>query len=153
MTWRRARAVAAVALGTGVLSSMLSACLSPTLPLPPPGPPGTIELSADLKTVQLTGTANPRAFVMFFNNYETVQKGAIVLANDQGEYAGVIVPIDLSQNVCNPFQIWQRIGSDDSAAGDFDVGLNCNHRSLPPPDAGLSDGPSGGDGVSDGGVE
>jgi hypothetical protein len=153
MRWKRARALAAVALGTGVLSWMLAACLSPTLPLPPPSEPETAVISSDLRTVTFAGRANPNAFVMIFNDYETVQAGAIVMADDQGKYAGAVVPIDLSQNICNPFQIWQRMGTEDSAAYTFEVGFNCRHQILRPPDGGLDGGPSTEGDANDGGVE
>jgi len=146
--------MAAVALGIGVLSWMLAACLSPTLPLPPPAMPERMELSADLTSVKLAGAANPGALVMIFNNYGTVQAGAIVVADSRGAYADISVPIDLSQGDCNPFQIWQRIGNEDSAATEFAVGLNCRHGEiLRPPDAGVSDGGVSVDAATDGGVE
>ena len=62
------RAVALGAVGTFLVSWAFSACLSPTLPLPPPGQPEVAVLSADGKSVfdrasveQPNGNGNPDA--------------------------------------------------------------------------------------------
>jgi len=53
MTWRRACAMASVALGTLLVSAVFSACNSPTLPTPPPveGPPQLNIPDADLESL------------------------------------------------------------------------------------------------------
>ena len=55
------RAVALGAVGTLLVSWAFSACLSPTLPLPPPGQPEVAVLSADGKSVRIKGRGAIRA--------------------------------------------------------------------------------------------
>jgi hypothetical protein len=116
MRWS-ARAVAALAVGTFVVSWGLSACLSPTLPLPPPSDPEVAVLSADGKTVRIEGGGALRgALVMGFNEEPTVEGGAVATADSSGWWVLLDVPVDLSVHPTNRIRISQRYGSDDSDA-------------------------------------
>jgi hypothetical protein len=110
--WRASvAAVRAVAAGLAVLA--LSACYSPTLPLPPPDT-SMKELSPDGTSVTVEGGAIVGAQVFIFNN-DTGQ-GVITTAwatNSGGQYHAV-VPVDFTNFRRNTLEIWQRIGIEDS---------------------------------------
>lgn len=108
------RAVAGWAVGTCLVSWALSACLSPTLPLPPPGEPTVAELSADGKSVRILGRgALPGAEVMFLNE-QLPDVNIWVMANTVGDYKVPALPVDLSTSSTNAVEIWQIYGSDSS---------------------------------------
>jgi len=95
----------------GLLVLACAACLSPTLPLPPPEPPRT-QLSADRTTVTLDGGgAIPGAFVTVFN--VELGRGVVVTGTPQNTYHAVL-DVDLNNFLRNELQIWQRYGKDDS---------------------------------------
>jgi hypothetical protein len=105
--------VANWAVGTCLVSWALSACLSPTLPLPPPGGPTVAELSADRRTVRIVGGGALRgATVMLLN--EDTQDGVFTTAGSDGLYTVEKFPVDLSQSATNAVEIWQTYGSDSS---------------------------------------
>src|SRR6266481_6423137 len=70
MKWRRVSATASVALGTLLVSWLICACNSPTLPVPPPADPLNVPsaLLVDSEHVSLSGTqAWPGALVIAMN--------------------------------------------------------------------------------------
>jgi hypothetical protein len=50
-----------------IVPVLLGACLSPTLPLPPPSPPSESD-GTEPNTIILTGTAPPEAVILIVNN-------------------------------------------------------------------------------------
>ena len=74
---------ALIALGLAVVL-LPSACLSPTLPLPPPGRPDTIEGPDQNGYVRLTGVVPPLAVANAWNL--TTQKGANHRTQEDGRY-------------------------------------------------------------------
>ena len=112
----RVRAVAGWAVGTCLVSWVFSACLSPTLPLPPPGEPSVAELSADRKTVRLVGQAIAGASVYAVDLDTPDVPGQLVFADPHGTYVFKNLPIDLSVSSTNVIDIWQSYGSEISGA-------------------------------------
>jgi hypothetical protein len=118
MTWRRARAMASVALGTVLVPWLISACNSPTLPTPPPiREPYQLdipaaELASDGEHVTLAGIALPGATVIFVNrtlfatNIDEAS-GVALAALDTGRYKGTI-RVDLRCVSTNVIDIIQR---------------------------------------------
>ena len=92
---------AALALGA-------SACLSPTLPLPPPGAPEVSAVDKD-GNVTLTGTANANAVVFAFD--DRTEGGAIATASSAGGYA-----MKLAAKTGDTIEVWQEVGGDRSAS-------------------------------------
>jgi hypothetical protein len=88
----------------------LGACLSPTLPVPPPEPLALQEplasLLGDGKSIRVKGNgASQRAMVAMWN--EEMQLGTIVKADEGGAYEGV-VEVDVScLRPHNHIQLWQ----------------------------------------------
>src|SRR5689334_14496775 len=109
MVWRRVRSVAVAALSVA-LCSTLGACLSPTLPVPPPEPVALQEPLAKLlaggRTIQVDGTdAVKGAIVALWN--EEMQAGTIVKADDTGAYQSLLA-VDVScKRPQNHIQLWQ----------------------------------------------
>jgi hypothetical protein len=113
----------------------IASCNSPTLPLPPPAAPEEVVLSDDGTRVELAGTgAIPGALVLVFNEQPSVLSGAIVTADASGRYR-LTAAVDLSVSSVNEFDIWQRVGTDDSSLITFLV----RARTLGTPDAGPPD--------------
>jgi hypothetical protein len=108
--------VAGLAGGTLVVSWVFSACLSPTLPLPPPSDPEVAVLSADGKTVRIEGDGALRGALVLAYNLEpsTMGAGDLGTADGNGHYVLPFVPVDLSVHPTNRIRIWQRYGSDES---------------------------------------
>ncbi len=113
MTRRRLRATARRAAGTVLVSMGLSACNSPTLPVPPPYPekltqPSDVELLADGKHVRIAGDGalrNDGIQVFMFN--EELGAGQRADKDEFGHYEG-IVPVDLScLRPTNHVDLWQ----------------------------------------------
>jgi len=77
-----ARRALLVVLGVALL--LPSACLSPTLPLPPPGQPETIEGPNDNGYVRLTGLVAPNSRALAKNR--KTDRGAFQDTADDGRY-------------------------------------------------------------------
>jgi hypothetical protein len=149
----RARAVAGWAVGTCLVSWALSACLSPTLPLPPPGAPEIAELNADGQTVRIVGHAVGGADVTATNVDTPGAPGLLVFADSRGVYVFEKLPVDLSVTKTNRIDIWQAYGPDRSdgirvrvpygvafgAAPSDDAGASTTTPEAGPLDAGSSD--------------
>ena len=86
--------VVAVALATSV-----AGCLSPTLPLPPPGQPEASAVDKD-GYVTLKGGANPQAAVFAYNT--RTGQGGIDTADDGGQYE-----IRLKAQLGDDIDLWQ----------------------------------------------
>ncbi|WP_437594548.1 hypothetical protein [Sorangium sp. So ce1000] len=113
--FRRAALHLAVALAISLLSG--AACLSPTLPLPPPEPADTIRPSADREGVwQISGNCSPGARVSLFN--ERTQRGVIEDDTDgNGRYH-----IEIEAQLCDTLLVWQKLegtGGEESEAQSF----------------------------------
>lgn len=98
---RRWLLVASLALG-------LSGCLSPTLPLPPPGAPEVSAVDKD-GNVTLTGTANANAVVFAFD--DRTQGGAIATASPAGAYS-----MKVAAQLGDAIEVWQEVGSERSSS-------------------------------------
>jgi hypothetical protein len=147
-----ARAVAGWAVGTCLVSWALSACLSPTLPLPPPGEPTVAELNADGKSVRILGHGAIRGAQIIFLNEQLPDVNIWVFADSLGDYRVPALPVDLSTSSTNAVEIWQTYASDSSpimvvhvpygvafgAKPLDDAGANASEAG--PSDAGASDG-------------
>jgi hypothetical protein len=101
-------AVAALAALVG------SACLSPTLPLPPPDAPTSIHPSATGENIwAVTGDCDPGAIVTVFN--EVTGKGAVVEDRDMtGTYTVLI-----EASLCDLAWVKQETGLDTSSRTTF----------------------------------
>src|SRR6185295_73059 len=100
MTSRRSRA-AGTAFGTLLVSWALSACNSPTLPVPPPSPekleqPSVVELSPDRRSVRIAGDGASLIgdVVVLMINQETGDAER-ALVDVFGHYEGSL-PVDLN---------------------------------------------------------
>jgi hypothetical protein len=100
-----------------VFSLAVGACLSPTLPMPPPNDPKVALVSADQMSITFEGTgAIPGALVLIVN--DDVRRGGVDTAGSLGEYK-VTVPLDLSLHDQNRFLMWQTYGRDVSEVREF----------------------------------
>lgn len=98
-----------------VWAGLLSACQSPTLPLPPPSEPDymTSQDGDYAEIIGGSGTAIPDALVMIFN--ADLGRGVIVTAGPQGEFTARI-PTSFAETGYNTVEIWQRHGRADSTS-------------------------------------
>ncbi|WP_437494898.1 hypothetical protein WME75_22585 [Sorangium sp. So ce1014] len=115
--FRRAALHLALALATSLLAG--AACLSPTLPLPPPEPADTMRPSADREGVwQISGNCSPGARVSVFN--ERTQRGVIEDDTDRnGRYH-----LEIEAELCDVLRVWQELegsGDEESAWQSFVV--------------------------------
>lgn len=99
---RRAALRFATALATTLLAG--AACLSPTLPLPPPEPADTMRPLADREGMwQISGNCIPGARVSLFN--QRTRRGVIADdADGNGRYHLVI-----EAELCDPLLVWQEL--------------------------------------------
>ncbi|WP_437738501.1 hypothetical protein [Sorangium sp. So ce1335] len=116
-TLRRAALRFAFALATTLLAG--AACLSPTLPLPPPEPADTMRPSAGAEGMWLiSGNCTPGARVSVFN--ERTQRGVIEDDVDgNGRYH-----VEIEAELCDTLLVWQELqegGEEDSEALRFVV--------------------------------
>lgn len=106
-TLRRAALRFAFALATSLLAG--AACLSPTLPLPPPEPADTMRPSGAEGMWLISGNCTPGARVSVFN--ERTQRGVIEDDVDgNGRYH-----VEIEAELCDTLLVWQELheGSDD----------------------------------------
>ena len=142
MAWRRARSVAVAAL-TMALCAALGACLSPTLPVPPPEPVALNEPLAKLlaggKTVQVEGKDAVRGAIVALWN-EEMQSGVIVKADDTGTYQSLL-EVDVScRRPQNHIQLWQTdMDGKSSEVKTYRLPNSFGDIPLPPDDAGCPD--------------
>jgi hypothetical protein len=115
MTCRLARATASVILGTLAVSGFLSACNSPTLPVPPPADPLMVPdavLEADGEHVSLSGTqAWPGALVIVVNQTLLASNPAEAIRGTRVDVDGsylATIRVDLRCTRTNSMEIWQR---------------------------------------------
>src|SRR5687767_10771882 len=114
---RRAALHLALALAISLLAG--AACLSPTLPLPPPEPDDTMRPSADQEGVwQISGNCTPGARVSVCN--ERTHRGVIEDDTDEtGRYH-----LEIGAELCDVLLVWQELegnGDEESAAQSFVV--------------------------------
>ncbi|XXX82758.1 hypothetical protein WMF30_28605 [Sorangium sp. So ce134] len=107
----------AFALATSLIAG--AACLSPTLPLPPPEPADTMRPSTSQEGVwEISGNCAPGARVSLFN--ERTQRGVIEEDTDEnGRYH-----LEIEAELCDVLLVWQELegnGGDESAAQTFVV--------------------------------
>lgn len=104
----------ALVAALGVLSG--SACLSPTLPLPPPEKPDTIhEEAAGSGTWTISGDCDAGAIVTVFN--ERTGEGAVIEDRDgNGRYT-----VTIKADLCDMAWVKQDIGLDTSARTTFTI--------------------------------
>jgi hypothetical protein len=108
----RAVLTAARAAAASLLVVFVSACYSPTLPVPPPDSPEAV-VSADGLTVTVDGGALPGALVFVFNT--DLGQGVVTTGTQYGRFHAV-VPVDFYRFPRNTLEIWQRMGIDDSSS-------------------------------------
>ncbi|WP_437961472.1 hypothetical protein WME76_18735 [Sorangium sp. So ce119] len=113
-TLRRAALHFAFALATSLLAG--AACLSPTLPLPPPEPADTMRPSADAEGVwQISGNCTPGARVSVFN--ERTQRGVIEDDSDgNGRYH-----VEIEAELCDTLLVWQELQEEGSSDKDSEA--------------------------------
>jgi len=141
MKWLGARASAALSVAGCVSALGIGACLSPTLPLPPPNDPTNLLVSDDRTSITMDGSgAIPGALVFILN--EDVGHGEFTVAGVRGDYH-LTVPLDLSRYDRNLFLIWQHSGSRDSETHEFYAPPRYGPGSLPSDDAGVGGAPDG----------
>ncbi|MGK3993391.1 hypothetical protein [Sorangium sp. So ce1024] len=116
-TLRRAALRFALALATSLLAG--AACLSPTLPLPPPEPADTMRPSDTEGMWLISGNCTPGARVSVFN--ERTQRGVIEDDVDRnGRYH-----VEIEAKLCDTLLVWQELqegsGAQESEAQRFVV--------------------------------
>lgn len=110
---RRAWVRLALIGALGVLSG--SACLSPTLPLPPPEKPDVIENDASTGFWTISGDCNAGAIVMVFN--ENTGEGAVIEDRDgNGRYK-----VTIKGDLCDMGWVKQESGLDTSSRTTFTI--------------------------------
>ncbi|WP_437683715.1 hypothetical protein [Sorangium sp. So ce131] len=99
---RRAALHLAFVLALSLLAG--AACLSPTLPLPPPEPADTMRPSAEAEGVwQISGNCMPGARVSVFN--QRTQRGVIEDDTDgNGRYH-----VEIEADLCDVLVVWQEL--------------------------------------------
>ena len=90
------------------LAFAASGCLSPTLPLPPPGAPDVSAVDHE-GNVTLTGAANPNAEVFAFD--DRTQGGAITTASQAGAFS-----MKLAAKIGDTIEVWQESGNERSSS-------------------------------------
>jgi hypothetical protein len=144
MAWRRVRSVAVSALTVG-LCAALGGCLSPTLPVPPPEPVALQEPLAKLlmggKAIQVEGKDAVKAAIVSLWN-EELEVGAIVKADDNGDYRSLLA-VDVScVRPQNHIQLWQTdMDGKSSEIKTYRLPNTLGDVPLPPSDAGCPDAP------------
>ena len=109
---RCAGIASAFAACLGLLS--VSACYSPTLPLPPPDRPDSADINATGTAVTVDGAGvYPGALVFLFNT--ELGEGVITTGTWNRRYHAD-VPLDFSTYPRNTIEIWQRAGVEDSSS-------------------------------------
>jgi hypothetical protein len=90
-----------------------TACLSPTLPLPPPNEPQQSELD-ETGTVHLTGNVRPKAWVYALN--QATDKGYIQITGTNGRY-------DLAVQAAHgdPIVLWYELTGEPSEPTYFEI--------------------------------
>ena len=91
-----------------------TACLSPTLPLPPPGEPKQSELDEATGTLHLTGAVQPQAWVYAIN--QRTQKGYIQITGADGRY-----DLTVAAQHGDPMGMWYEISGEASYPLYFDI--------------------------------
>lgn len=101
-------------MGLAPLALALASCLSPTLPIPPPEQPDSIDMNKD-GTWSVSGSCEPGAIVTVFDT--NTGEGRVVedLANS-GRYT-----VDIDANKCDTAWVTQVIGGDTSSETFFVV--------------------------------
>jgi hypothetical protein len=135
---RSARVLALGAVGTICVSWAVSACLSPTLPLPPPGEPEVAELNADGQTVRIVGHGAIQGATVNLYNDDTQDGLWTLAAGAEGTYTFLRVPVDLSHKATNDIEIWQTYGADSSQPFVVHVPKGVPFGAVPPDDASAS---------------
>lgn len=92
-----------------------TSCLSPTLPLPPPEAPDSIELNLETNLWHVRGRCTPGAVVLVKNG----ATGRIVGTEDTDANGRYFIAIEAEE--CDFAEVWQIIGSEASTAVGFYV--------------------------------
>jgi hypothetical protein len=95
------------------LALLASSCLSPTLPLPPPEQPDTINAGTTPGTWDVFGQCTPGALVTVFN--EKTGKGVVV--EDRSATGHYVVTLEGTQ--CDVAYVKEEISGDESAPTSF----------------------------------
>lgn len=85
-----------------------AACLSPTLPLPPPEEPDSVGLSGDPNIWEVRGQCTPGALVLIQN----LATGNIVGVEDQDADGRYLIRVE--GQTCDPAEVSEIIGSSSS---------------------------------------
>jgi hypothetical protein len=93
--------------------ALVSGCLSPTLPLPPPAAPDFIDQNVDESLWSLRGSCTPGAVVLI-KNLATGQISGIEDIDADGRYF-----IAIEAEECDVAQLWEIVGSESSKAASF----------------------------------
>lgn len=91
-----------------LLGLSLAACLSPTLPLPPPSRPD-VSAPDDDGFVRLQGFAAPRAEVIAWNRESNLIAGQVTGEDSRYDFR-------IQAEVEDRIEVWYRVGTDESAS-------------------------------------
>jgi hypothetical protein len=94
-------------------------CLSPTLPMPPPGDPRIMTISADGMSAHLEGIGVPPNAEVYARNQE-LWTGGFTTADVSGHYA-LDVPLDLPRYGAHHIEIWYELDGESSEPHDFRI--------------------------------
>lgn len=94
-------------------TSSLAACLSPTLPLPPPEAPDAIAMSEEIGVWEVRGTNTPGSVVLVKN----LNTGVIAGAEDKDSDGRYFIRI--AGSLCDAAEVYEIIGTDTSGTTFF----------------------------------
>lgn len=100
-------------LGLAALALVAGACVSPTLPLPPPDAPYQISAAPQSGYWQLRGECTPGATVLVKNDATTVIAG-VEDSDRDGRYF-----ITVQAKACDMAEVWEILGTTATTAATF----------------------------------
>ncbi len=105
---------------TVVFALVLGACVSPTLPLPPPDAPTQITLGSEAGTWTIRGSCTPGAVVLVKNDATGLIAGVVDIDRD-GRYL-----VTIKAKPCDIGEVWEIIGDTASSSTLFFVQPTAN---------------------------
>lgn len=113
MPRRRSKRLLVPALVVAGLALLIPGCLSPTLPLPPPDPPDSVEAANEPGAWNLRGSVTPGAVVLVKN----LNTGVITGTEDDQASGRYFMRVDANQ--CENGEVWELLGSEVSRSTTF----------------------------------
>ena len=112
---------ALLSLLAGAFVALVVGCLSPTLPLPPPGEPTSIQQGSAAGLWEIGGDCNPGAMVLIRNERTGLIAGVGDPTTNSGRYV-----IEISAEECDPATVFEIVDDDMTASTSFLVRVVIN---------------------------